>query len=505
MTMKRTVRTTQPQHAVGIDWGNPITRGLVFAFNAADGVIRKPNSNASVSVPKVIAKNGIGTYSASPAGTTPIFQTGQTGVTGADYSLFAFAYPNALAAICSVIDDDVDTSSPRCFQFRLNSGKVELITFDTSGNPYFATAPSALTSNEAVMGVAMAAVVKGNSIASFQNGKKTSGTASNTQRTPTGDFYIGQHKGTGATGWQGALHLCAIFNRALSDAEIKSLSDNPWQIFSPVRTPIFVPLGAVGSTANGTTVSHTNAIIAGAATGKALVSGATLSHGVSIIAGSASAGATANGVTVTQANALIAGSATGKALINGITLAHSVALMAGSASAGTVANGATVTHSNALVAGSATGKALVAGATVAHDVIFIAGSASGVTATIARPGADTSAGTWLPSSGTDLWAMLDEVTPEPADYIYTNTMGSDAVLSLTSTVYPGGAAQTLKFVASSTTGNSLIIELFNTGGATIKTITQALTSVDTQYDIPLSGAEIAAITSGLVSVRLRGV
>jgi hypothetical protein len=101
--------------------------------------------------------------------------------------------------------------------------------------------------------------------------------------------------------------------------------------------------------------------------------------------------------------------------------------------------------------------------------------------------------------------MLDETTPDPVDYIYTSTVGSDAILAMSATAFPGGQAQALKFMASSTSGNSLIVELSNTGGAVIKTVTQALTPVDTEYDIYLSAAEIAAITSGSVSVRLRGV
>lgn len=133
------------------------------------------------------------------------------------------------------------------------------------------------------------------------------------------------------------------------------------------------------------------------------------------------------------------------------------------------------------------------------------GALAATTETIARPSGDTTAGTWLPSTGAVLWDMLDEVTPDDADYIYTNTMGVDCELPLTSTVYPGGTNQVLKFRASSPSGNNLQVVLLNTGGSVIKTVTQALTPTDSEYSITLSSAEIAAITSGDVSVRLRGI
>lgn len=230
---RRTVRTTQPQHPVGINWSNPITQGLGFAHtNTQTGALLHTAGSVSIKpAPTKATSCGIGAYVSSPGGTNnPILQTGQTGITGSGYSLFAFGTADAAPGYAA-IDDDNDIIYPRCFQFRLYLGKVELITFDTSGNPYFASATSALSATDLAAGVKMAAVVNGNSIASFQNKVKASGSASGTQRTPTGDFYVGQHKGAGASGWSNALLFSAGWSRALSDAEIHSLSDNPWQIF----------------------------------------------------------------------------------------------------------------------------------------------------------------------------------------------------------------------------------------------------------------------------------
>lgn len=122
--------------------------------------------------------------------------------------------------------------------------------------------------------------------------------------------------------------------------------------------------------------------------------------------------------------------------------------------------------------------------------------------TIGRPASDTSNTGWLPSTGSDLYAMLDEVVPDDADYIYSTAVGQICEMPLDTTSYPGTASQTLKFRGSSSTGNSVIVRLKNTGGATVRTVTQLLTATDTEYDITLTSGEIAAITSGALSVEL---
>ena len=122
--------------------------------------------------------------------------------------------------------------------------------------------------------------------------------------------------------------------------------------------------------------------------------------------------------------------------------------------------------------------------------------------TVGRPASDTSNSGWTASTGSDLYAMLDEVTPDAADYIVATSVGAVCELALTTTGYPGTASQVLKFRASSSTGNSVIVRLRNTGGATVRSQTQLLTATDTEYSIGLTAGEIAAITSGALSVQL---
>jgi len=122
--------------------------------------------------------------------------------------------------------------------------------------------------------------------------------------------------------------------------------------------------------------------------------------------------------------------------------------------------------------------------------------------TVGRPVSDSSNSGWTPSTGSDLYAMLDEVTPDALDYIVTTATGSICELALNATTYPGTSSQKLSYRASSSTGNSVIVRLKNTGGATVRNETQVLTSTDTLYEITLTAPEIAAITSGAMSVEL---
>lgn len=129
-------------------------------------------------------------------------------------------------------------------------------------------------------------------------------------------------------------------------------------------------------------------------------------------------------------------------------------------------------------------------------------SMGGALPTIGRPSSDTSNRGWSPSAGTELYAMLDEVTPNPADYIFATTLGAVCELTLNTTVYPGATSQTLSFRGSSSTGNSVIVRLKNTAGATVRSQTQVLTATDTLYSFTLTAGEVAAITSGALSVIL---
>lgn len=98
----------------------------------------------------------------------------------------------------------------------------------------------------------------------------------------------------------------------------------------------------------------------------------------------------------------------------------------------------------------------------------------------AYPDADISAGAWTPSSGSDLYAMLDEETPSDADYIST-TSNSTAELGLGSMPTPGDGAQTLRYRAAGSPLKALKVGIYT--GATLveEWTTDPLSSAVTEY------------------------
>lgn len=125
---------------------------------------------------------------------------------------------------------------------------------------------------------------------------------------------------------------------------------------------------------------------------------------------------------------------------------------------------------------------------------------TGPTATVARPSSDVSAGAWVPSTGSDLWAMLDEETPSDADYISTTTPSS-CRMSMSGTAYPGGASQVFSFRAESSTSSSVTVTI-RQGATVIATWTQALTPTATTYTRALTAGEIALIGPGSFELEL---
>lgn len=177
--------------------------------------------------------------------------------------------------------------------------------------------------------------------------------------------------------------------------------------------------------------------------------------------------------------------------------------------AATLARGYTLTADTANVAVSASDAALIATRKLIAESMAIALAGADATLTytpltlptVGRPTSDTSNTGWTPSTGVDLYPMVDEVTPDALDYISTTAIGSICEMALNTTAYPGTASQQLKFQASSSLGNSVIVRL-KEGATTIRTETQVLTATDTIYTITLTSGEIAAITSGALSVEL---
>jgi hypothetical protein len=231
------IRSAQPQQAPQIDWGNPITAGLVFAYtmgNEAQGWCEDGRNGIQYVRTSDGAQYGrqintlTGTAGQLLAGSAYLFGgPTQSSVKTGSYSLFAFGTGPG-SGMQSALDDDDGVT--RRFQFRLNAGKAELIPFYSGGNGSVAAAAT-LSAYDLANGFAMGATVNGTSYAVYQKGIKASATLGGAAQAPNSQIYVGARK-TAAQQWlTGGLMLVAMWNRPLTDAEHQSLADNPWQLF----------------------------------------------------------------------------------------------------------------------------------------------------------------------------------------------------------------------------------------------------------------------------------
>lgn len=117
----------------------------------------------------------------------------------------------------------------------------------------------------------------------------------------------------------------------------------------------------------------------------------------------------------------------------------------------------------------------------------------GVVAQYARPTSDVSAGTWTASSGSDLYAMLDETVASDADYITTTTASICEVALGTLSDPASSTGHVVRYRISATSGG--ITVRLRQGTTTIATWTHspAPTSLTT-YAQTLSSGEADSIT-----------
>lgn len=117
-----------------------------------------------------------------------------------------------------------------------------------------------------------------------------------------------------------------------------------------------------------------------------------------------------------------------------------------------------------------------------------------VTAQYARPTSDVSAGTWTASTGSDLFAMLDETSANDSDYI-TTTSASTCEVALGSLTDPASSTGHIVRYRISATGGGIIVRL-REGTTTIASWTHDPAPASlTTYSQTLSGSEADSITN----------
>lgn len=121
-----------------------------------------------------------------------------------------------------------------------------------------------------------------------------------------------------------------------------------------------------------------------------------------------------------------------------------------------------------------------------------------------RPAVDITTGTWAPSSGSDLYEMLNESVANDADYISTSTLSDLFEVKLSPTTDPNSSTgHVISIRLSSNYGNSINLTL-KQGSSTLDSWSvSSLTSTPTTYTRILSGAVIDSITD-YTDLRITG-
>ncbi len=105
----------------------------------------------------------------------------------------------------------------------------------------------------------------------------------------------------------------------------------------------------------------------------------------------------------------------------------------------------------------------------------------------ARPNADVSAGAWVPSTGSDNYAVIDETPASDADYTSTPN-NSTLRVGLAPLSTPGAGTQTFRFRAAGSPAKQLIVSLLEAAGTLRGTLTvDPLPAAFTDYSFAPSG------------------
>ena len=250
--------SSPPRGPAPVNWANPITRGLVIAYFASSNFdhagTRVPNNTDKTNNQQSANQYGAAMrFTGSQAVNTLTIDHKVThnlsGATAMTVVTVTTAPPGAERPICGVWG-----STNRWY-----------VAINSSGYPLFAVSGGAAnrvyTSNLVTAHIArtsLAAVWDGSSDTCklYKAGAEISGTKTGTAQTAIGSHTMGPSIGAQSTGGtakhSGTIEYVLVFNRALSDAEIRSISENPYQVLRPANDRLWLDVVAGGGGVSGT-------------------------------------------------------------------------------------------------------------------------------------------------------------------------------------------------------------------------------------------------------------
>lgn len=354
---RQEIWTRQPQGPVDIDWANPITRGLVSAtLPSFIGLLGKDKKAGDFSSTNILVDNyGVAfgrkdfDWGVAQKPVPPVAIT-------SDMTLLSFIYGDSTslsesqpvttgqnaAAVSSAISVGNGTTKALRYRIYLNGTRY-------AGGSFTIPATPTVVVGRHRYGIEQALFVGGN---------KDPITANFTGPS-LGVTHFGSYAGNKAT----FLLLSAFWERALSDIEIKSLSDNPWQIFAPRETYVFPEIvgGGINATGSGSLSPVSISNPTGSASGSASVTGAFAAITIAAPTATASAGGSASAsgslasLTITSPTATASASGVGSGAWSALSISPATGTATATKSA--TASGSVAAINITAPAASATGTA----------------------------------------------------------------------------------------------------------------------------------------------------
>lgn len=230
--------TSQPQIPVGVDWSNPLSRGLVFAsYGGNDRNLVTSRQSSSTVAPSSVTPASTGLKRDFNGSTSAVLFQNETVLTG---DLFTFAcniYPTSVSSRFTVFG---------CENFA-NGFMLEIGAVFTSGTSTMSALYSGVGSPDQAVDNSITVNAWNRICYVRTNGNPTSkfyvnGFGVDLRHGLTSPFSSSAHSRTlgrrssGSQPFLGAIEYAFLYSRALSEAEIKSLAANPYQIFRPLVT-----------------------------------------------------------------------------------------------------------------------------------------------------------------------------------------------------------------------------------------------------------------------------
>ena len=245
------IRHSQPQSTVGIDWSNPITRGLVLCTHAGNNFVEmttnKPSTITSAQYTATPHGKALANAGSTFSIATPINAFSGEAVTwviGAQINstggggLSKLVYKGNSGQTAGF--EQVLTQNGGLSLSRAGSTSTALVdTLVTLPQPYavYAVSISSFTATDGAWYI--------NGVPKTLAGTSAVGTGVLGTSTASLNYSLGNRTYDNARNLDGKIEFAYRWNRVLSPAEVAAISANPYQIFKAANSAIYLPSGIV--------------------------------------------------------------------------------------------------------------------------------------------------------------------------------------------------------------------------------------------------------------------